>query len=228
MAGFSQVLEAEHAEQLDATARGQLRAVSDAAARAHALIADVLEYARLADESVHPEPTDLEAAVRAARAPLEGLLRGSGGGAHIAGPLPAVLGDPALLARIVGHLLENAVKFVGAGVAPAIRVWAERHDGGVRLWVEDNGIGIAPEHQARIFEPFERLRAADAYPGTGIGLAIVRRGVARMGGDCGVESTPGSGSRFWIELPAVGGAGARRAPRAGESGAPVGSGTAAE
>ncbi|NJL70056.1 MAG: sensor histidine kinase [Microcoleus sp. SM1_3_4] len=70
----------------------------------------------------------------------------------------------------------------------------------IRLWVEDNGIGIAPEHQKRIFRVFERLHGIESYPGTGIGLAIVCKGVERMGGRVGVESQLGQGSRFWIEL----------------------------
>jgi len=74
--------------------------------------------------------------------------------------------------------------------------------GRVRLWIEDNGIGIAPEHHERIFRVFERLHRATDYPGTGIGLAIVRKAMERMGGSVGVESALGRGSRFWIELPA--------------------------
>ena len=70
----------------------------------------------------------------------------------------------------------------------------------IRLWVEDNGIGIAPEHQQRIFRVFERLHGIESYPGTGIGLAIVKKGVDRMGGQVGVESQLGQGSRFWIQL----------------------------
>src|SRR6185369_10906346 len=73
----------------------------------------------------------------------------------------------------------------------------------VRLWIEDSGIGIRPEYHERIFRMFERLHGGDAYPGTGIGLAIVRKGVERMGGVVGVESHPGEGSRFWVELPTV-------------------------
>jgi signal transduction histidine kinase len=69
--------------------------------------------------------------------------------------------------------------------------------------VEDNGLGIPAEHQERIFRPFERLHSGDHYPGTGIGLAIVRRSLERLGGRLGVESVPGQGSRFWFELPAA-------------------------
>jgi signal transduction histidine kinase len=71
----------------------------------------------------------------------------------------------------------------------------------VRLWVEDNGIGISPEAQEQIFEIFYRLHSSADYEGSGIGLAIVRKGSERMGGRVGVESAPGKGSRFWLELP---------------------------
>lgn len=77
----------------------------------------------------------------------------------------------------------------------------ENIEGWMRLGIQDNGIGIAVEQQERIFNIFERLHGLDAYPGTGIGLAIVRKGVERMGGRVGVESQVGQGSRFWIELP---------------------------
>jgi signal transduction histidine kinase len=96
--------------------------------------------------------------------------------------------------------LGNALKFVPPNVSPHVRIHAES-DGLVRLWVEDNGIGIKPEYHHRIFRVFERLHTANQYPGTGIGLAIVQKGVERMGGRVGVESAPGGGSRFWIELP---------------------------
>jgi signal transduction histidine kinase len=78
---------------------------------------------------------------------------------------------------------------------------SENSQSWVRLWIEDNGIGIAPEHQQRIFRVFERLHGIESYPGTGIGLAIVRKGLERMGGHAGVESQAGEGSRFWIDLP---------------------------
>ncbi|HAJ63654.1 MAG TPA: hypothetical protein DCP31_34160, partial [Cyanobacteria bacterium UBA8543] len=70
----------------------------------------------------------------------------------------------------------------------------------IRLWVQDNGIGIASEDQQRIFNVFDRLHGSEVYPGMGIGLAIVRKGVERMDGRVGVESQIGQGSRFWIEL----------------------------
>jgi signal transduction histidine kinase len=92
------------------------------------------------------------------------------------------------------------VKFVGRGVRPRVRVRGETTDGFVQLWFEDNGIGIAPESQARLFNIFTRLNRQELYEGTGIGLAIVRKAVERMGGTVGVESEEGKGSRFWVRL----------------------------
>ena len=122
-----------------------------------------------------------------------------------------VLGNESLLTQCFGNLLDNAVKFVAPGVKPHIRVWAETRPPStinsqpstsfVRLWIEDNGIGIPKEAHERIFAMFQQMHAESEYPGTGIGLAIVRKAVERMGGRSGLESEPGKGSRFWIELP---------------------------
>ncbi|MGN6642752.1 MAG: sensor histidine kinase, partial [Verrucomicrobiota bacterium] len=117
-------------------------------------------------------------------------------------PLPTVKGNSHIIYQILLNLIGNALKFVPQGRTPDVRIRAERMPAAVRLWVEDNGIGISPEYQQRIFRVFERLHSQNEYPGTGMGLAIVQKGVERMNGRAGVESEPGAGSRFWIELPA--------------------------
>ena len=114
--------------------------------------------------------------------------------------LPAVLGHRATLGQVLSNLVSNATKFVTPGETPQVRIWAEEKGEYVRLWVEDNGIGIALEYRERIFRIFERLHGVETYPGTGIGLAIVQKGVERLGGRAGVESVEGVGSKFWIEL----------------------------
>jgi signal transduction histidine kinase len=101
------------------------------------------------------------------------------------------------------NLVSNALKFVPPEHPPEIRIWAENLGTRIRLWVEDNGIGVPGDARQRIFGVFERLHSTEAYPGTGMGLAIVAKGAARMGGDAGVESQVGNGSRFWIEFPAL-------------------------
>jgi signal transduction histidine kinase len=110
------------------------------------------------------------------------------------------LGHEGSLTQCLANLLGNAVKFVASGQTPRIAIRTQALDGEVRIWIEDQGIGIAPEDQGCIFGMFERLRTD--YPGTGIGLAIVRKAVERMGGAVGLESAPGKGSKFWIQLPA--------------------------
>ncbi|MFO1501478.1 MAG: ATP-binding protein [Verrucomicrobiota bacterium] len=118
---------------------------------------------------------------------------------QIQSPLPCVTGNAAALTQCFSNLLGNAVKFVAPGVVPQVVVRAEeKSDGLARIWVEDNGIGIAKAAHSRIFAMFERLHTA--YEGTGIGLALVRKVVKRMNGDVGVESELGKGSRFWVEF----------------------------
>lgn len=116
-------------------------------------------------------------------------------------PLATVQGDATTLKQVLSNLLTNAAKFVEPSKTPRIRIWSHAADGSVRLWVEDNGIGIAPDDRQRIFGLFHRLHTKGAYPGTGVGLALVKKGVDRMKGKVGVESEPGQGSRFWVELP---------------------------
>ena len=116
--------------------------------------------------------------------------------------LHAVCGHEPSLTQVISNLLANAVKFVAPGVTPHIRVWTEFKGDVVRLFVRDNGIGVNPEHQARLFRMFERLHPDLPYDGTGVGLAIVRKAAMRMGGDVGVLSDGTSGTTFWVQLPA--------------------------
>ncbi len=122
--------------------------------------------------------------------------------AHVslAGPLFSVFAHEPSLGQCLTNLLFNAVKFVAPGTVPQIRIYTELQDGKVRIWVEDNGIGIKPEHQERLFRMFERLHRQEQYQGTGIGLAIVRKAIEKMGGSTGVVSDGKNGSRFWLQL----------------------------
>ena len=116
------------------------------------------------------------------------------------------IGDPTLLDQILVNLLDNAVTYRRPEVPLRITVSAVREGTTVALEVTDNGIGIAPEYQARILEPFVRLHTAEEYPGTGIGLATVRKAARLMGTDVMVSSALGVGSTFTIKLPASPGA----------------------
>ena len=105
------------------------------------------------------------------------------------------------LAQCIANLISNAIKFVARGTAPRVRIAAERRGSQVRLTFEDNDIGLHPRDQERIFSIFERVHPDGVHAGTGIGLSIVKKALERMGGTVGVESEPGRGSRFWIQLP---------------------------
>jgi len=119
----------------------------------------------------------------------------------IIGEIPSVQADPEIVDQVLCNLLENAIKFSAPDSIPKIIVRAEILRDTVRLCIQDSGIGVPIQYHERIFRPFEQLHAADIYGGTGIGLALVKEGVERMGGRVGVESQPAIGSTFWIELP---------------------------
>ncbi|MEO8227352.1 MAG: ATP-binding protein [Gemmatimonadota bacterium] len=166
------------------------------------------EYSRVLRGSMKLAPVRLGEVVRDALQGLEPGLSASGARIRIVddpAPLP-VVGDRELLTLAVTHLIGNAIKYVPVDAAPRVLVWLNQVDGRARLSVEDNGIGIMRGEERRLFGLFERLPDAEAYPGNGVGLAVVRAAVERMGGRVGLQSELGWGSRFWIELRVAEGA----------------------
>jgi len=201
--GFSTALIEDYGERLDAEGRDYALSITHAARRMDTLIRDLLAYSRVGRTAMALVPVELGHVVQESFMQLAAIVQDSGAAIEVKDELPVVLAHKSILVQAVTNLLSNAIKFVAPGERPRVRVWAERRGETVRLWVEDEGIGIEAESQEQIFTVFERLHPADDYPGTGIGLAVVRRGIERMGGQVGVESEPGRGSRFWIELPAA-------------------------
>jgi PAS domain S-box-containing protein len=201
MTGFSEALVQDHAAKLDAEGRDYAERIAQAGRRMDKLITDILEYSRLSREDVPIRPEAPEILVHTALEQLDKELRERRAQVVVEPPFYPVLGHAGMLIQVVSNLVSNAVKFVAAGVDPEVRIRAEKRGGSLRIWIEDNGIGIESEYLEKVFGLFQRLNAVEAYPGTGVGLAIVRRAMERMGGASGVESTPGKGSRFWIELP---------------------------
>lgn len=196
---FSEIVLADAKARLEPTEAELLTKSINAARRLDRLIRDVLIYSRVSRESIDLQPIEVENLLRQI---IEERPEFQPPAAQVAieRPLGRVQGHEAYLTQCLTNLLDNAVKFVRPNERPRVRIWSEDVGGNIRLWIEDNGIGITPEAQQRVFGIFQRVHSEKAYPGTGIGLAIVRKAVERMGGTVGVESQPGAGSRFWVEL----------------------------
>ncbi len=202
MQGFAHALLQNFGDRLEPEARDYARRIIASGQQSEVLIRDLLAYSRLSFEQLDLKPVSLKAVVDAAREQVEGDITTTAARVRVVEPLPVVRGSRTILVQVVANMLANAVKFVPADRRPEVTIRAEKRDGDrARLWIEDNGIGIPPGQEERIFRVFERLGEGGERPGTGIGLAIVRRGMQRAGGSCGVEPASGAGSAFWIELP---------------------------
>ena len=201
MQGFAHALLQDYGDQLPEEARDYANRIVASGRQSEKLISDLLEYSRVSFERLELMPVDLRAVVDAAREQVQGDLDARDAQLTVEDPLPAVRGNFTALVQVVANLLSNAVKFVADDRTPDIRIRTEEREGSIRLWVDDNGVGIPEGQEERVFGMFERLTESGNRPGTGIGLAIVRRGLQRIGGYCGVERRAEGGSAFWIAVP---------------------------
>ena len=197
--GFAAILMEDYKDKLSAEANDYLERMNSAAARMDNLISDVLAYSQASRSTLPLHKVDLNQLINLL---IKEFPPHQQSQFHVDPNLPGVLGNQALLSQAIANLLNNAVKFIPSDRKPDIHVRSESIETSVKLWVEDNGIGIAPENRERIFKMFERIDARQ-YEGSGIGLAVVAKAVEKMGGHVGVESEFGKGSRFWIELPSA-------------------------
>jgi PAS domain S-box-containing protein len=195
--GFSDALSSDYADKIDAEGQSYLRRISKSAARMDQLIQDVLSYSRVVRGEWPFEPVDVAQLLQGI-ADTYPMLAPEKADILLEGTFPKVLGSEAMLMQIFSNLLGNAVKFVPPGTRPRIRVWAETKDERVRVFVRDNGIGIAPEEHEKIFRIFHQVGKKNE--GTGIGLAIVKKAVERMNGTVSVDSQLGLGTTFCVEV----------------------------
>jgi PAS domain S-box-containing protein len=200
MAGFSATLLDDFAAQLNDRGRKYLNKIVAAGEHMDRLIHDLLEYGRLTTVDFERKPIDAEEVMSHVITSMQPAIEERHASIERKGKLPKICGHPVVLEAAFSNLIANALKFVPPEKAPCVTIWPEANDKDVRIWIADNGIGIEPRYHNKIFEVFQRLHSQDAYPGTGIGLAIVHRALQRIGGDVGVESEPGKGSRFWIRV----------------------------
>jgi signal transduction histidine kinase len=202
MTGYSEILLEECLEKLEPLHQSYLRKISSAAQRMDHLIGDVLSYSRVSQSKFEMQRIDVDKLIREIAEQYPGMQTGEAE-IDIRGQLPEVWANEALLTQCISNLLGNAVKFVQPGMKPQLKIWGEPRGSDIRLWFEDNGIGIAGEDIKRIFEIFVKVHPDTEYLGTGIGLSIVRRATEKMGGTVGLESELGKGSKFWLQLRGV-------------------------
>jgi PAS domain S-box-containing protein len=202
VASFTQLLAERYQGKLGADADEFIGYAVDGARQMQMLVNDLLEYSRVGTRGKEFSAVDCERVLETVLRNLQVTLEESGGQVTH-DPLPTVQGNEMQLRQILQNLVGNALKFHGSE-PPRAHVSAQEVDGEWRFSVRDNGIGIDPQHAARIFLLFQRLHTRAAYPGTGMGLAIAKKIVERQGGRIWVESEEGKGSTFYFSLPMKG------------------------
>ena len=198
---LNQVVIEDYGDRLDDTAQDYLQRSITAASNLNTLIKELLVYSRMGCKEIELHKVDLADVVFQVIKDLESSIAEVEAEVDIEKCTGVVEGHQSILIQAIQNLITNAIKFVPANTPPKIRIWTEKRHKWIRLWVEDNGIGISAQDLDKIFDIFIRLHGNKSYPGTGVGLAFVKRGIERLNGRVGVESEVGRGSKFWIELP---------------------------
>ncbi len=202
--GFSHILKEEYGAVLGEEGCRYTETIASSAARMDQLISDILDFSRMSRHEIAAEPVDMTelarevyGEVRAAAPPERNIVLNLNA-------LPPARCDRALLRQVWVNLFSNAVKYTAAQAEAVIEVGGAEADSETTYWVKDNGAGFDMQYADKLFGVFQRLHAGGEFEGTGIGLAIVRRIVARHGGRVWAESEPGKGAAFFFSLPAIG------------------------
>jgi len=202
ISGFAQILGDRHRKNLDSEGQEYLDYILQATERMNDLINDLLQYARLGRKAVRRMPVNCQSIFDQVLSDLDQKITRSGAVIQLEKDLlPVFLSDQTLLKQILLNLLDNSLTYQESGAVPRIQVRCRTENQELVLEVEDNGIGIPEQHQDKVFDIFQRLHSTEEYPGTGIGLALVRKAVNLLGGNIRLTSTPAQGSLFSINLP---------------------------
>ncbi len=199
---FAGILQHDEAPRMSPDGQAVVERLQVATARMSALVRDLLVLSRVGTQGVRESRVDLREVLDGVLTDLDVRIAETGARVEV-GPLPVVAASATQMRQLFQNLIGNALKFHRPGVPPVVRVRAEPAPEGLRIVVEDNGIGFDEKHAARIFAPFQRLHSREAYEGTGIGLAIVRRIAERHGGTAAATSAPGAGATFVLTLAVV-------------------------
>lgn len=199
VASFCELLDEDCSEQLSDDGQRYLAYILDGARRMRTLIQDLLAYCRIESDSLHLSSVDTNETIQLAISHLSEAIRESQAVVHC-DTLPNVQADPGQLVQLFQNVIGNAIKYRG-DQAPQVQIRCQTVDERLTFSVEDNGIGIAPAHREQIFGIFKRLHNHNEYKGTGIGLAVCKRIVERLGGRMWVEASASGGSIFRFSLP---------------------------
>jgi PAS domain S-box-containing protein len=200
ISGFSTIIARRHRANLNEEGQHYVDNIVQASERMGQLIDDLLTYARLGRSGIRRGPVSLASLLRELARNMQVYLDKNRGTLTICEELPVVTGDRTLLSQVFTNLLENAFIYHKPGTPPQVYVTCHSEDNDVVVEVRDNGIGIPSEYYEKIFNVFQRLYSEEEYPGTGIGLATVKKSVELLGGSVWVESKVGEGSTFFIRL----------------------------
>ena len=199
--GLTEALVEDYCKDIDDQGRDYVKRIVGATAKMDLLIRDLLAYGRLTMAELPISNVEIQPIIQHLLSIYEGEIKEKKAEVSVDPVFPAVRGNTLIVEMVLTNVFSNALKFVEPGAIPKIEISAEETNGDVRICIVDQGIGIAPEHQKKIFQVFQRLHSDEKYPGTGIGLAVVKKGIERIGGSVGLESEPGRGTKFWIQLP---------------------------
>ncbi len=199
--GFAEIIARRHRDSLDEEGRHYFDNIVEAAGRMSHLISDLLAYSRLGKSALPPRPVPLSKVLTEVLSRFDAAIAKLQAEVIVPHTLPTVMAHPTLLEQIFLNLIDNALKYRRIDVAPRIEITTQASKGDLVISVADNGMGIAAKHFDKIFNIFQRLHSQEDYPGTGIGLATVKRAAQRLGGLVEVTSKVGEGSVFSLRLP---------------------------
>ncbi|QRK08742.1 PAS domain-containing protein [Archangium violaceum] len=198
--GFAQLLESRSSANLDATARRHVKTIADAARQGGKLVDDLLEFSRMGRTELKKASVSLRDLVAEVQRELSPEMEGRKVQWRV-GTLPEVQADPALLRLVLKNLLANALKYSRLREEAVIEVGASEGEGETEVFVRDNGVGFEMQYVDKLFGVFQRLHRPEQFEGTGIGLANVRRIIARHGGRTWAEGAVDQGATFHFTLP---------------------------
>ncbi len=199
--GYSRLLLADYADKLDEDGQYFLRTIRAATIQMNQLIDDLLTYSRLEQRATQNEATRLREFVDTILQHHLDDIQTAGGEVSNTVPDITISTDPMGLEMAIRNVLTNALKFARKDSPPRIEISGHETENGCIITVKDNGIGFDMKFHDRIFGIFQRLHRSEDYPGTGVGLAIVRKAMTRLGGRVWAESSPGEGATFFLEIP---------------------------